>query len=426
MKHYSMKQFCFIGLMFICTSKAAMAQNTVHITLPEAEQQFIQKNLSLLAEKYNINIAKAEIIQAKLYNNPTLSLNGNIYNPQLKKVFDVSNKTGQYDIGIQQVIRLAGKRNKEIKMAETAVTLSENQFFDLIRTLRYSLRSEFYNILFFQKSISGYQEQIASLQKMSDAYDILQAKAVVTLKDAVRIKSLLYSIRAEQSTLINQLNDSEAALQLLLQNNKAYYVAEVDKDPAQSASVQQLIIGDLLDTAYTNRYDLKAAENNFLLSKQNFTLQKALAKTDLTIGADFDKRGSFVDNASFLTVAFDLPFFKKNQGNIKAAKISIEQSKTSVDLARQTVENDVQRAYTKVLNTDKILQSIDPDFKNQFEKLLQGVNDNFQEKNISLIEFTDFNESYKNYMLQLNQLQNDKMQAIETLHFAIGKTIFNN
>jgi len=421
-----MKQICFIGLLFLCTPKAAKAQDTVHITLPEAEEQFIQKNLSLLAGKYNIDIAKAQVIQAKVYNNPTLSLNGNIYNPQLHKVFDVSNKTGQYDIGIQQVIRLAGKRNKEIKLAETAVTLSQNQFFDLLRTLRYSLRSEFYNIIFLQRSITGYEQQIASLQKMSAAYDQLQLKGVVTLKDAVRIKSLLYSLRAEQSGFINQLNDAEAALQLLLQNNKAYYVARVDKDPVQSVTVNQFSMQALLDTAFENRYDLKASESSFLLSKQNYTLQKALAKTDLTIGADFDKRGSFVDNASFVTVAFDLPFFKKNQGNIKAAKISIEQSKTGVDLARQIVENDVQRAYTKVLNTDKMLQSIDPDFKNQFEKLLQGVNDNFQKKNISLVEFTDFNESYKNYMLQLNQLENDKMQAIETLHFAIGKTIFNN
>ena len=426
MKHYSMKQICFIGLMFLCTSKAVVAQDTVRITLPEAEQQFIQKNLLLLAEKYNIDIAKAQVIQAKLYNNPTLSLNGNIYNPQLHKVFDVSNRTGQYDIGIQQVIRLAGKRNKEIKLAETGVALSENQFFDLIRTLRYSLRSEFYNISFFQKSIAGYDAQIAPLEKMSVAYDQLQLKGIVTLKDAVRIKSLLYSLHAEKSTLINQLNDSEAALQLLLQNNKAYYVTENDSNLVHSLSVEKFNIEALFDTAFANRYDLRAAENNLLLSKQNFILQKALAKTDLTIGADFDKRGSFVDNASFFTVAFDLPFFKKNQGNIKAAKISIEQSRTGLDLTKLTVENDVQRAYTKVLNADKMLQSIDPDFKSQFEKLLQGVNDNFKRKNISLIEFTDFNESYKNYMLQLNQLQNDKMQAIEALHFAIGKTIFNN
>ncbi len=261
---------------------------------------------------------------------------------------------------------------------------------------------------------------------MSATYDRLQDKAVVTLKDAVRIRSLVYALRAEQSALINQLNESEAALQLLLQNNHTYYVADVDKDQVQNASLQQLTIQSLFDTALANRYDLKAAQNNLLFSQQNYALQKALAKTDLTLGANFDKRGSFVDNAPFLTVAFDLPFFKRNKGNIQAAKITIEQSKTGVELTRQTVENDVQLAYAKVLNTDKMLRSIDPGFSTQFEKLLQGINDNFQKKNITLIEFTDFNESYKNYMLQFNQLQNDKMQAIESLHFAIGKTIFNN
>ena len=426
MKYYSLKQICFSGLMLLCIGKSVHAQDTAHITLPEAENIFLQNNLVLLAQKYNIGIAKAQVIQAKLYNNPTLTLNGNIYNPQLRKIFDVSNKTGQYDIGIQQVIRLAGKRNKEIKLAETAVSLSENQFFDLIRTLRYSLRSEFYNVAFFQNSIAAYQAQITSLEKMSSAYDRLHQNAVVTLKDAVRIKSLLYSLRAEQAALTNQLNDSEAALQLLLQNNRTYYVAEADKNIARSTAIQQLNIQSLIDTAYANRFDLKAAENNLLLSKQNYTLQKALAKTDLTIGADFDKRGSFVDNASFITVAFDLPFFKRNQGNIKAAKISIDQSETSVSLLKQTVENDVQRTYIKLLNADKILQSIDPGFQQQFEKLMEGVLENFQKKNLSLIEFTDFNESYKNNMLQFNQLQNDKMQAIEALQFAIGKTIFNN
>ena len=155
-------------------------------------------------------------------------------------------------------------------------------------------------------------------------------------------------------------------------------------------------------------------------------LQKALAKPDITFGAQFDKRGSFVENASFLNLAIDLPFFNRNQGNIKAAKISIDQSKVLVAQQKMEIENEVQRAYVKALNTDKMLQRIDPKFRDEFENLLHGITDNFQKKNIGLIELTDFYESYKNNVLQINQLQNEKMQAIEYLHFAIGKTIINN
>lgn len=420
-----MKLFRFLAMSVMYYAGAVKAQDTLRITLPDAEKQFFQNNLSLLAGKYNIDIAKAQIVQAKLHVNPQLSLTGNLYNPALNRVFDVSNRTGQYDIGLQQLVRLAGKRNKEIKLAEANAALSEAEFYDLMRTLRFSLRSEFYNCYYLQRSVNYYNEQIGAVGALSQSYDALEKKDVVTLKDALRIKSLLYSLQAEQANLSNQLNDSEAALQLMLHNNGAF-IFPVAGNEALPEPVKQLDLAAVLDTAYANRYDLKAASYNLLVSKQNYALQKALAKTDLTIGAEFDKRGSFVDNASFLTVAFDLPFFKRNQGNIRSAKLSIDQSTVGVDMARAQVQNDVQKAYAKIITVGKLLQAIDPAFIGQSEKLMQGVTENFRRKNISLIEFCDFTESYKNNVLQFNQLYNDRMQAIEALQFAVGKTIINN
>lgn len=413
-------------VMLLFCSLRPHAQDTLRITLPEAEKQFLQKNLDLLAEKYNIDIARAQVIQARLYSNPNFSFNGNIYNPQNKKIVDVSNKTGEYVVGLQQLIRVAGKRNKEIKLAETGTLISENQFFNLLRTLRFSLRSSFYNVYYLQNSINAYNNQIASLESLSASYEALKIKGVVTLKDAIRIKSLLYSLKAEQNGLQNQLNDVEAELKILLQDNKTWFVPAVEKNDALAVSFKQMNLPDLVDTAYQNRFDLKLAQSNLLYNQQNLALQKAMARPDVTLGAQFDKRGSFIDNASFFNVAIDLPFFNRNQGNIKVAKISIDQSKVVLNQQRLTVENEVQSAYTKALNTDKMLQSIDPGFRDEFENLLRAVSENFQKKNISLIEFTDFNESYKNNILQINELQNQKMQAIETLNFTVGKTILNN
>ena len=422
------KNHLFSALLFVLLSASLHlhAQDTVRITLADAEKQFVQNNLSLLAEKYNVDIAKALVIQARLFNNPNLSFTGDIYNPQYKKAFDVSNKTGEYIIAVQQLIRVAGKRNKEIKLAETNTRLGENRFFDLLRTLRFSLRSNFYSTYYLQNSVNAYQDQIASLETLNASYQLLQSKEVVTLKDAIRIKSLLYSLKAEQTSLQNQINDLQAELEILLQNNKAYFIPIVEGNEALNSSFRQMRLADLIDTAYQNRFDLKLAENTLLYNQQNFVLQKALAKPDVTLGAQFDKRGSFVDNASFFNVAIDLPFFYRNQGNIKAAKIEIDQSKVALNQQRLSIENEVKSAYVKALNTDKMLQSIDPEFRGEFENLLKAITYNFQKKNISLIEFTDFNESYKNNILQINQLQNDKMQAIETLNFTIGKTILNN
>jgi outer membrane protein, heavy metal efflux system len=410
--------FCLV----ICTCTTTFAQDTTHISIQKAEKQFVEKNLQLLAEKYNIDIARAAVIQARLYNNPNISISAALYNQEQKKVLDVSSSTGQYGLGISQLIILAGKRNKQIKLAEINTQQAENGFFDLMRTLRFTLRGDFYNAYFLQNSINAYTAQVNTLENLNTAYTDLQAKGVVTLKDAVRIKSLLYSLKAEQTGLQNQLNDTEAELQLLLQNNKTYFIPEADS-ASLSSSIGQYNLQSLTDSAYANRYDLKLALNTVAWNQQNYALQKALRVPDLTLGAEFDKRGSYINNASFLNAAIDLPFFNRNQGNIKAAKISIEQGKTQLEQQRLTVENDVQKAYIKMLTTHKMLQSFDPAFRSQFQRLMDGVTENFLKRNISLIDFTDFVESYKNNVLQMNQLQNDRMQAIEALNFSVGKPI---
>lgn len=400
------------------------AQDTLRITLPEAEKQFTSKNLDLMAEKYNIDIARAQVLQARLYNNPNFQFAASAYNPDRKKWFDVS-QTGEYFGGVQQLILLAGKRNKQIKMAETNTLLAENRFYDLLRTLRYTLHSDFYQGTYLQQAIAAYQVPIAALEKLTANYNELQAKGVITLKEVVRVKSLLYNLKTEQTTLQNQFNDIEAELQLLLQNNKAWFVPVSDVAVAQLPSVRQYVLPTLIDSAYANRYDLQVAANTLILNQQNYSLQKAMAVPDLTAGAQFDKRGSFVNNASFLTVAMDLPFFNRNQGNIKAAKIAIDQSNTSLTRQKLTVENEVQQAYGKALNTEKMLNAIDPGFQNDFDKLLKSITENFEKRNISLLEFTDFYESYKENVLQWNQLQNDRIQAIESLNYSIGKPIIN-
>ena len=411
-----------IGLLI--TGTCLHAQDSIHITLTHAEKQFLERNLALLAEKCNISLAQAEVIQARLYNNPNLSLQGAVYNPETKQWADVGSQSGQYAIQLQQLIMLAGKRNKHVKLARTEVSMAENQFFDLLRTLGFSLRSNFYKAYYLQNSVRAFKLQVETLEKLNDNYTTLQAKGVISLKDAVRVRSLLYSLKAEQTAIQNDLNDVEAELQLLLRNNLAVFIPE--PDTKNIPAIKDLSLQMLLDTAYANRQDLQLARNTHRYSEQNYALQKALAVPDLTVGAAFDKRGSYVTNSSLLNVAMDLPFFNRNQGHIKAAKLSIEQNKLLLEQQTATVENEVRTAYIKAVTTDNLNRSVDPAFRGQFESLLNSVMEHLLKKEISLLEFTDFYDSYKQNILQLNDVQNNRMQAVETLNYAIGKNLLNN
>ncbi|QEH43037.1 TolC family protein [Chitinophaga sp. XS-30] len=415
--------------IFLCVTSLLVttglhAQDTLHITLQQAEQQFLERNLALMAEQYNISIAQAEVIQAKLYNNPSISFGGSIYNPDLRKFADIGNRTGQYTVGIAQLITLAGKRNKQITLAGTEAAMAESRFFELLRTLGYTLRSNFHKARYLQSSIRAFDVQVRTLEQLASTYRDLQSKGLVTPKDAIRIRSLLYSLKAEQTTLQNEFNDVEGELQLLLQDNRNRYIPDAQNLPI--TPVKSVALQSLLDTAFANRRDLRLAQQGQQYSEADYSLQKALAVPDMTIGAMFDKRSDYIENASLLNIAFDLPLFNRNQGNIRAARLRIAQSKALLELQSATVENEVRTAYAKAVNADNMLCSVDPGFREEFEQLLQSVTEHFIKKNISLLEFTDFCESYKENLLQLNQVHNERMQAIEQLNFALGKNLFNN
>ena len=81
----------------ICAQQAT----TGTLTLKEAEQRFLERNLSLIAERYNIDMAQAQVLQAKLFENPVISLEQNVYNRLNGKYFDFG-KEGEMVVGIEQ------------------------------------------------------------------------------------------------------------------------------------------------------------------------------------------------------------------------------------------------------------------------------------------------------------------------------------
>ena len=59
-----------------------------------------------------------------------------------------------------------------------------------------------------------------------------------------------------------------------------------------------------------------------------------------------------------------------------------------------------------------------------FETVYNGVLENFQKRNISLLEFTDFMESYSMAALQMNELRKKIALSGEELNSAVNQDLF--
>ena len=307
-------------------------QASLYLNLDSAEAIFLQNNFLLLAQKYTVDVAKALVIQAKLYPNPNFNFSTTIYNQEAKKIFPSPfSSNGEAISSISQLIILAGKRNKQVRLAQANVHLNEYQFFDLIRTLKYTLRTDFFNIYYLQQSAKAYDAEIKALTQIVIAFELQRDKNYIAEKEVLRIKALLYSFQSEYNDLQNQINDIESELRQVLQIKPYSYIIPVPYSEAISnLNPLKYQLATLLDTAYSHRTDLLIARENTNINQLNYKYQQALAVPDVIANISYDQQGSYVHNLSMAGFAIDLPFFNRNHGNIKAAKHGIDAAFTVI------------------------------------------------------------------------------------------------
>jgi cobalt-zinc-cadmium efflux system outer membrane protein len=400
---------------------SSLHQDTLQLTLNQAETSFLNNNLDLIAQKYSIDSAKATVITAKLYDNPDFSYSNAFYNATTHHFFDP-----EMSVQVSQLIRLAGKRNKSIDLAKSGIDIAQFQFYDLLRTLRFVLRSDFYNIYFFEQSSKLYQIEISSLQKMVPAFEDQVKKGFMAPIDALRIKSQLYTLQAEYDNLQTNINNIQSELKLLIRSKPSGFIMPVaDVTSLTNDVVSQTNYQSLMDSALVNRPDLKALNANIVFSNYNLRLQQAYAKPDITISANYDRLGSYVQDYNAIGISIPLPFFNRNQGNIKNARVQMDVNKVEYESGLEKVKNEVTTNYINALRSEKLLLGFDPAFEQDMKNIIGQVTINFQKKNITMLEFLDFYDSYKENVLQLNQLRFNKINALEQLNFSIGKIIFN-
>ena len=407
------------------TVRAQQPQDTLRLRLPEAEKMFLDSNLQLLAQRYSLDAERALVIQARLWPNPNFSIGHTLYSGTLHQFFPTG-KNDETTVALSQTILLAGKRNKQVQLALANTKLTEYQFFDLLRTLKYTLRTDFFHIHYLRQSARVYDEEIRALSHIVEAFSEQQGKGYISEKEVIRIKAQLYTFQSEYSDLLNQVYDVESELRLVLQVRPNFFIDPVpDSIGIRKLDPSQIPLPTLMDSAYHNRTDLQIARTNTNINQLNYNYQKSLAVPDLSLSLGYDEAGSFLYNYYGVGASIDLPFFNRNQGNIRSAKAQIAGSEVTQRSVQATVEENVAASLQKAFAQQKLYQTIDPKFYSDFDRLLHEVVSNYQKRNISILEFLDFYDSYKQNTLQLNTIQFNRVSAFEDINYYTGTNFFN-
>ena len=303
--------------------------------------------------------------------------------------------------------------------------MTEYQYYDLLRTLKYQLRSDLATIDLCIRNSDTYTQQINVLNTLIDATSFQVEKGNMSEKELVRLQNNLLSIKTDERSNYENLLDAENDLKQLLKYHKnEFVIPNLPEVNDISSSIRNIGIDSLYNIAMAERYDVKAAKLSVEMSNTNLKLQRSLGVPDPTFFFEYDRFGSAFPNYTGLGVSIDLPVFNHNQGNIKAAKASIKASQYSSDNAYLNLNNDVETALLKMLNITDMQKAFDQKYNKSFTKVSQGMLDLFKERKISLLEFLDFFDSYGDSKRNINQLNSDYRQGVYELNYTLGKDVF--
>lgn len=409
-----------IAGLFVVISSILTAQQ--QMSLLECENAFQQNNLQLLAEQYSINMADADILQAKIWELPQMSGYINGYNPEDKRFLDAGRAKG---FEVTQLIYMGGKKKNEIAFAKSNKELSQLQFSQLLVELRTQLHTNYYDLYYEKLKLENTNKQLGYINDLLKAYKVQSAKGNVSLKDEVRLQSIVIQLNNDKVGINKNILEFEQNLKVLTGITEKIE-PQISEEEAKDILASQPF-GDeteLKRKALENNADylfiLKLIDNSKLFAQW----QKSLNIPDLNVGMEYDQASGTFNNEINLKVGIPIPLWKSNKGNVAKANFAIKQNQKNAEFQKLDLETKVESAFQIWKTQYEQLAEIKATDLSNLDLVYNGMLKNFRNGNISLIEFTDFMESYRQTALQIYDMKNELIQSAEKLNQLVQTKIF--
>lgn len=417
--------------LFTCLN--GFSQDTLRLTPDEAEGIFLSENLMLIAERMEVPMAEAMETQASLWPNPTMTVEqvnlwtnsrqtgGETVVPPLWKNFG---RNQQFAIELEQWIITAGKRKKQIGLEKLNVQKARNHFEEVLRQAKLDFRQTLTSLLFLQHMHRMMNEQLQSLRTIIAVYVSQVEQGNIPKSEWVRLK-------AEEIEMAQELNEIGRDIQGVQEKLRLWMhlapESVIQIDDATFGELHQssakLTADSLLQLALQKRPDLRSSQAERAYRSNLYELERANRIPDLALKAYYDRGGGIVTNFVGFGVAIDLPLFNRNQGNIQAARIGMEQSQTAHQHLEKTIEAEIRAAVRNYIAAADFRNSIEEGYIGILNDMLEAYTRNFRQKNIALIQYIDFLEAYISTHKSILNAVRSVRDAAEELNYYAGADV---
>lgn len=424
-----MKKIFFTLFYIHCFSFfSAQISDTVKISRQEAEAIFLAKNLDIIAQKLEISQAEARVVQAKYWPNPKLTVN----EINLWRTYDIEEqpalignwgKYSQVQAEIEQVIQTAGKRRKNIELQKIEVEGEKYELQEVLRELKKSLRNTMTEILYNQEQQKIYQNQISSIEKLTKSYQNQLNLGNISKAEYVRLKAQEIEFKKKLISLKQEIEDQQVELKALLMIPSNSYLMISDSFVMPEKQLSEIELAQWVEKAKENRPDILISKNKEKHAEKNLEIQNAMKVPDIAVSIGYDRGGNIMKDFIGMGVSFDLPIFDRNKGNIQEAKLEIQKMKNETLKNTLKSENEIVSVFRNYIRTQQVSQEIDDHYESTLDGLLVSHEKNFRLRNISMLEYMDFLDTYISNKMIILDTKKELNQYYENLQYVVGQDL---
>jgi len=375
-------------------------------SLDDAINLLIQQNLALLAMRFEIPMAEADVLTAGLRANPVFFADAQLI-PYGHYSRERPGGQLQYDVNITHPLDVNRKRQARSRVAQVAKRVIEAQFQDAVRQQIDNLYTAFIDVAAAELTHQYSQKYLEGIERLLKVNEDLLEKRQIS-EDPV------FALRAQLE--VAELQTREAGEAVARATRTMAQLLNIPRAQASSIRIRDNLRDDrplpadeeeLIQMAMEARPDLAAMRLGLERSQADVRLAQRERFQDLYL---LYQPYTLQDNRPFglkspiswaVGVTAPMPIYNRNQGNIARAKINVDQTRVELAQLERQVQDEVAEAVREFeLSREAMLES-EREILPAARRVRDAAFQRWQGGETSVLEYLDaqrgFNERVRDY-----------------------------
>lgn len=392
-------------VLIALSSGASCIEEITKISIQEAINIAVENSMELQSQTLNVQIAKNNIKAANRLQNPSIDTNWMIGS---------AGKGNPHGIGVTQMIEVFKRKHRK-KSAQASFEVSDETARYKNFDLKMDVREAYINLVSAKTIVDSLEIEEKSLLEINrlvkERYKAGKASETDVIQSDISINHIKTQLNTARTNIMaarfqfNSVMDTDPIYDSIVESFEED--VHFDKLLTPSPKTQLPGFSDILALAEQNRYDLKIAQKEIEVAKNNLKIETSKRVPDIEIGGGYlfqpigmsGEAGRYLNGAYVNANIVNLPILYNFAPEIKNAKLEIEKAELKYAAAQNNAFANLSSAYEKLVNAQTNLNYYTDSLIEDSKRMMKTSKKNYEEGKTDLTPLILIEQSYRSIII---------------------------